>query len=137
VKNAVAKGARLFYFVALVGPAFILEKRQQKQAAVDCLKHAKKALEAEQQQMHRQESITHSTREFDAQTQNLLAGLEERMRPQVFRTWFKDAFLVSVAEDSLTLAAPSPGAAEWIAQRYTALIQEVSGKASIRVIAAS
>ena len=58
------------------------------------------------------------------------------MRLQAYNVWFKDTFITNLTEDTLTLAVASQGSAEWIAQRYTALLQEVSGKADIRLIAA-
>ncbi len=134
---AIEKGARLFYYVALVGPGYILEQRQQKQSVVERLKRASTALSQERQQTHRLEALRCSAREFDAETKVLLAGIEARMRPQSFRTWFQDAYIVDVTEDTLTVAVASQGAADWITKSYMALLEEVSGKAHIRVIAAS
>jgi len=135
VENTVAKGARLFYYVALVGPAYILQQRQQKQEDVEREKRASKAIEAEQQRRHQSDALRRSTAVYDAQTQNLLAGLEARMRPQIFRTWFTDTFITEITKDSLTLAVASPGAVEWMSKSYTALLQEVSGKGHIKFIA--
>jgi len=123
------------FFVALTTPAFIIEQRQQKQDDVERLKRASTAFEAQQQQTHQLEALRRSTAVYDAQTQSLLAGLESKMRPQTFNVWFCDAFIVNLTEDTLTLAVPSPGAAEWITQRYTALLQEISGKDHIEFIA--
>lgn len=134
---AIAKGARLFYYVALVGPAYILQQRQQKQEDVERQKHASKALSEERQRQHQLEALRSSAREYEAQRQELLTDLEERMRPQTFRVWFKDAFVTNITEDSLTLAVPSQGAVDWISKSYAALLQEVSGKTNIRLIAAS
>ncbi len=55
---------------------------------------------------------------------------------QAYNVWFRDAFITNLTQDTLTLAVASPEAVEWITQRYTALLQEISGKADIHVIAA-
>ena len=135
VENAIDQGARLFYFVALTGPAYIVKKRQQQQIELQHAQIDSTAIEAQNEREHRLEALKRSAREFDAQTQNLLVGLEAKIRPQSFRTWFKDTFITNVTEDTLTLAVASDSAAEWITQRYTALLQEISGKDHIEFIA--
>lgn len=67
-KYAIAKGARLFYYVALIGPAYILQQRQQKQTLANRLKRASKALSQERQQTHRLEELQVSAAVYDAQT---------------------------------------------------------------------
>ena len=131
---AIEKGARLFYYVALVSPAYIIGQRQQKQEDVDRQKRDSKALQAEQQRRHQLESLRVSAAVYDAQTRSLLAGLENKMRPQVFRTWFKDAFIANITQDTLTLAVPSQGAVEWMSKSYTALIQEITDKPHIQFV---
>ena len=131
---AIEKGARLFYYVALVSPAYIIGQRQQKQEDAEREKRASKALQAEQQRRHQLESLRVSAAVYDAQTRSLLAGLENKMRPQVFRTWFKDAFIANITQDTLTLAVPNQGAVEWMSKSYTALIQAITGKDRIEFI---
>jgi len=135
VINAVTKGARLFHFVGLTAPSFIIEQRQQKQEDVEREKRASKALEAEQQRRHQSDALRRSATVYDGETKYLLNGLESRMRPQVFRTWFKDTFITKITEDTLTLAVASPRAAEWMSKSYTALIQEITDKPHIQFIA--
>lgn len=135
-RYAIDQGARLFYYVALVAPDYIVKRRQQQAAELQHAQIDSKALSQEQQRQHQLEALRSSTHEFDVQTRNLLTGLEERMRPQTFRTWFREAFIVNYSKDSLTLALPSSTMAEWITQRYTALLQEVSGKTHIEIISA-
>jgi len=134
---AIDQGARLFYFLALTAPAFILEQRQQKQIELERKKHTEKTLTQDRQRQHQLEELKSSAAVYDAETSDLLSGLESRLRPQVFGTWFKDSFITKLTEDSLTLVTPSQGAADWIRGKYMALLEEVSGKAHIRLIAIS
>jgi len=135
VINAIDKGALLFHFVALTAPDFILKQRQQKQDDAEREKRASKALQAERKRIHQLEALRRSAAVYDAQTKDLLTGLESKMRPQIFRTWFADSFITEITKDSLTLAVASQGAAEWISKSYTTLIQEITGKAHIEFVA--
>ena len=134
-ENAIRSGARLFYYLSLSGPGYIAKLRRERAEESERQKHASKAFEAQQQQTHQLEALRRSTAVYDAETKDLLAGLESKMRPQTFNVWFRDSFITEITANTLTLAVPSPGAAEWIAQRYTALLQEISGKDHIEFIA--
>lgn len=136
VENAIDQGARLFYFTALTAPSFVLDQRQKKQIDSDRQKQDSKAIKDEQQREHQLNALRRSAREFDAQTQDLLAGLEAKMRPQTFNVWFASSFITNITPDTLTLAVASPGAVEWIREKYMGLLQEASGKAHVEVISA-
>ena len=136
VENAVEKGAKLFYFTALTAPSFILDQRQKRQIESDRLKHAEKALKQNRQQAHRLSTFRRSAAVYDGETKKLLTHLEECIRPQSFRTWFKDTFIVNSTESSITLAVVSHTAAQWVEEHYSDLLKEASGKAKVEVISA-
>ena len=48
-----------------------------------------------------------------------------RVGDQVFKTWFKPIHLVSIGEDSVTLAVPNNFSKDWITDHYHSLIQEI------------
>ena len=133
-KYAIDQGARLFYFLALVGPKYIIHRRQQQVAELQHAQIASKAIETQNERGRRLEALRSSAREFDAETHNLLASLEDRMRPQTFNVWFRNTFISNITDDTLTLAVASPEAAEWMSKSYTALIQAITGKDRIEFI---
>jgi len=131
---AIEKGARLFYYVALTAPGYIVEHRQQRKIELQHAQIDSKAIEAQNEREYRLETLRCSAREFDAQTKDLLAGLEAKMRPQTFRVWFRDTFIVNATEDTMTLTVASQGAVEWVCEKYMSLLQEVTQKTHIKVI---
>ena len=132
---AIAKGARLFYYVALIGPGYILEQRRQKENELHRAQIDSKTVEEQNERKHRLGTMKENSRAYGRLTEDLLKNLSMKLRPQDFNAWFKDAFIANITQDTLTLAVPSQGTADWIRERYTTLIQEISGRSCIEFMA--
>ena len=131
---AVSKGAKLFYYVALVGPQYIIERRQQRESEIQQEREAEKAREEEKDRERRWEELRAKSNSYRDLTKDLLDGLSQRLRPQSFNVWFKDTFVVEATNDSLILAVGSSYIADFISKKYKAPLQEITGKDDIQFI---
>jgi len=133
-KYAIDQGARLFYFVALTGPDFILKRRQQREAEINREREAERGREQEEAKRRKFEELRKSSATYEKLTQDLLGNLSQRLRPQSVNVWFKDTFVIEATNDSLTLAVGSSYIADFISEKYKALLQEITGKSDIQFI---
>ena len=127
-EHAVDQGAKLFYYVALIGPDFIIKKRQQSALEAARLKRDSDATKAQNEIERQRRSIKENSRVYEGLTKDLLDKLSQRMRPQSFHNFFSELFVSAVDEDSMTLTAASGFIADWIREHYLELLREVSGR---------
>lgn len=133
VENAIAKGARLFYFVALTAPAFIIGQRQQQEAELHREREAEKGRGEEEGRDLRW--AERKATAYASETADLIEALSQHIRPQILRSFFSDTFISFADERSITLAVPSETIANWIRERYMSLLSEVVGR-EVKVISA-
>ena len=125
---AVDQEAKLFYYVALVGPDFIVKKRKEKDLDAERLKHASDAIEAQNEKERQWQSIKENSRVYEGLTKDLLDKLSAKLKPQSFNSFFKDTFISAADQDSITLIAASGFTAHWICEHYLELLRGAVGK---------
>lgn len=132
-EHAVDQGAKLFYYVALIGPDFIIKKRQQRALEAERLKRDSDATNAQNEKERQRQSIKENARVYEGLTKDLLDKLSQRMRPQSFHNFFSEIFISAADEDSMTLMAASGFTADWIRAHYLELLRGVSSR-EVRVV---